>query len=450
MKKILIISYYYAPANMMGAVRATKLSKYLQRRGYEVDVICSEKNNLMYIPGNILSDEKLAFDTEKVNKIVVKHSKLYSYLALFIKRILTKKEKDKDINNTVLKKDNRVDVKIRKKNTLKKIIHFFSYCMSVLQDIDFYFQAKKVSCKDISNYSVVISTYGPTGSHFVGAGIKKINPKTLWIADFRDPIAQPSNGRLEFILNKGVEKYVIKKSDIITAVSKGYLAEILKETHKRSYVITNGYDRDDIKIESQKLIKNKLSFVYTGTTYAGKRDLGPIFNAIRELINENKIDVEKIEFLYAGPEENIIYDIGIKTNLLEIIKSYGLVSRTESLNIQNSSDILCVATWNVKGHTGVLPGKFLEYLYFNKPIISIVTGEVGNSEISNIIEKDNLGFAFEAVKEDIDFINLKKYILACYQTKIITQNELKLAPNNSINKYNYEKITDDFIRIMED
>ena len=38
--RILIISYYFAPQNAIGAVRPTKLAKYLSRLGHEVTVIC--------------------------------------------------------------------------------------------------------------------------------------------------------------------------------------------------------------------------------------------------------------------------------------------------------------------------------------------------------------------------------------------------------------------------
>ena len=38
--KILIVSYYFAPQNLIGAVRPTKLAKYLARMGHEVTVIC--------------------------------------------------------------------------------------------------------------------------------------------------------------------------------------------------------------------------------------------------------------------------------------------------------------------------------------------------------------------------------------------------------------------------
>ena len=39
-KRILIVSYYFAPQNVIGAVRPTKLAKYLARMGHEVTVIC--------------------------------------------------------------------------------------------------------------------------------------------------------------------------------------------------------------------------------------------------------------------------------------------------------------------------------------------------------------------------------------------------------------------------
>ena len=39
-KRVLLISYYFAPQNTIGAIRPTKMAKYLERMGYEVTVIC--------------------------------------------------------------------------------------------------------------------------------------------------------------------------------------------------------------------------------------------------------------------------------------------------------------------------------------------------------------------------------------------------------------------------
>ena len=44
-KRILIISYYFAPQNAIGAVRPTKLAKYLTRMGHEVTVLCGPGMN---------------------------------------------------------------------------------------------------------------------------------------------------------------------------------------------------------------------------------------------------------------------------------------------------------------------------------------------------------------------------------------------------------------------
>ena len=39
-RRVQVISYYFAPQNAIGAVRPTKLVKYLARQGVEVTVLC--------------------------------------------------------------------------------------------------------------------------------------------------------------------------------------------------------------------------------------------------------------------------------------------------------------------------------------------------------------------------------------------------------------------------
>ena len=66
MKKILIVSYLFAPYNTIGAIRPTKIAKYLTVQGVSVDVITGlPKNNI---------DEKLKNDIKNVNKVItIKH-----------------------------------------------------------------------------------------------------------------------------------------------------------------------------------------------------------------------------------------------------------------------------------------------------------------------------------------------------------------------------------------
>ena len=57
-----MVSYYFAPQNTIGAVRPTKLAKYLTRMGYDVTVICGAGMNAA-------KDPTLAHDLEGLSDV---------------------------------------------------------------------------------------------------------------------------------------------------------------------------------------------------------------------------------------------------------------------------------------------------------------------------------------------------------------------------------------------
>ncbi|MEH7255748.1 hypothetical protein V7111_26940, partial [Neobacillus niacini] len=78
MKKILIVSYLFAPENAIGAIRPTKIAKFLSEKAYDITVITSS-NKLKH-------DSMLEKDLSKLKKVIeVDHSEFYT--KRFIKRI---------------------------------------------------------------------------------------------------------------------------------------------------------------------------------------------------------------------------------------------------------------------------------------------------------------------------------------------------------------------------
>lgn len=85
MAKIIIISYFFAPANMIGAVRMTKLAKYFVKKGYEVEVLTSPNNSILFQKENNGFDEILYNDIKNVNVTRIEHGRLYKKLAKLLR-----------------------------------------------------------------------------------------------------------------------------------------------------------------------------------------------------------------------------------------------------------------------------------------------------------------------------------------------------------------------------
>jgi glycosyltransferase involved in cell wall biosynthesis len=440
MKRILIVSYFFAPENIIGAIRPTKLAKELVRQGYDVTVVCGNSNNP--------EDAMLKKDCELINKIIrIKHSSHYTKIRNMIFSTATSlglKSKS-TVKNTSSK------TIIKKKSYFKKYLsNLAMHLLDLYRDFDFCKRASK-SIK-FDEYEIVFSSYSPIGSHFFGRWIKRKNKNIKWIADFRDPM------RLE-IYPFGMRSYIrhlqnsfCEKSDYITAVSKGSLNQIINRKYlDKSAVITNGYDICDFETinKGDDISVEKFTFVYTGGTYDGKRDLSPLFRVISELINEGEINKDKIQFYYAGNEGRYVKQQAEKYKCDNIVIDLGFISRIESLKLQNQAHVLVVTTWNSQNNQGVLSGKFLEYMLFKKPIIAIVSGDVENSEISQIIEECQIGTYYEQSQHEKHFTNIKEYILKQYVT-FINKESVEFNPIlKNVDMYSYANLTQKLSAIIE-
>ena len=81
MKKILIVSYFFAPKNEIGAVRLSKFTTYLVRLGWEVDVVTFKANPFLKLESTIDTTlECKEFDRVKIHYLEFPMGRVYSWL----------------------------------------------------------------------------------------------------------------------------------------------------------------------------------------------------------------------------------------------------------------------------------------------------------------------------------------------------------------------------------
>ncbi|MTD30766.1 glycosyltransferase [Planomicrobium sp. YIM 101495] len=432
MKKVLIVSYLFAPENAIGAVRPTKLAKYFLKEGHKIDVITtSNKKNI---------DKRSLDDLKGIKIYELKHSSI-------IEKYLNRGRGITEKNNGVPTISKEGKVYFGGREAKKKIKHLIFLLLNIFVALDFLLKFRKHVKKNDEKYDVVLTTYGPLSSVLCGLYYKKRLKSTKWICDFRDPMVVDTFPKLINFIHKFIQSKACKEADKIISVSEGYLKRIIKEKHRfKAEVITNGYDKDDYP--ANFVNPRKFSFAYTGYLYNGKRDLSSLFLVIRELIDEGKLDKNEVEFNYAGNDFNALKLQALKHNLQDILIDHGYVTREESINLQQISRFLVLSTWNSKKEIGVFPGKFLEYMLLKKPIIAIINGDLANSEVAKVIEKSKIGVFFEEANYDKDQIQLKDYISLEYDL-YKNKKPTSFQPNREfVRKYDYRNITREFERIL--
>ena len=383
-KKIMIISELFFPKNSVGSVRPTKLAKYLNLNGYDVTVFTSneclsgksEASNSPYmvIYAEVVKthNEKLVYVQQTENNAIKenpKNSLFYAFLQS-------------------LKRTKRQYLAYRQgRNFYRTFCNYVDDGRLKLEDFDF-----------------VFSTFGPIGSLLAGMEAKKRKPSVVWINDFRDPMVSKIMPKLFDPYYMYLQKKSMAVADHVVTVSEGYRSRMLtKESANKFEVIPNGFDSDDLPEANPNTTINSLfDMTYVGALYEGKRDLSPLFKALKQLSDEEILPKEKMIFNYAGKDIKYLTAQAKQYGMEGIVKGHGFLSRVDCLNLQHNSRFLVLSTWNEKGEEGVFPGKFIEYMLMNKPIISVVDGNLAGSEVTSTIHKFSLGVSYESADKNTE------------------------------------------------
>ncbi len=405
MKKILIICEFFPPSTTIGAVRPSKMAKYLTKDGYEVDVFTK-------------------YPLDEQNSGIC--AKVYNYDL-------------QHLENTIS------TVSSEKRKNHGRLYRFFSSIKYAIKDIikshNMLKNFKLFVAENGGKYDAVFSTFGPLGCLKCGMYYKKKFPDTNWICDFRDPAVVDFILFFKKVYLRRLEQKSCRMANSIVAVSEGYLDRICKgKFQNKSHMIPNGYDEDDRYVAEDISTSDFLEFVYVGILYGGKRDISPVFNAIKELHDEGKINKNKLKFNYAGTDFSTIYNQAQKYCMEDILENHGLLKREECLKLQFKSDLLILTNWNTRKEYGVFPGKFLEYMLIEKPIISINSGDVSGSELVKVMKDGNFGVCWEEANATADYKLLKEYIIAQYNKKI-NEGKVDFSPDKDVvARYNYKSI----------
>ncbi|GEM_PF-810763 len=436
-KRLLIITTSFAPENEIGSVRMTKLTKYLVRLGYDITVVSPELHEISRIDNSLLSKE-----IRSIKKYNISQS------SWFIKIFLKKR-------NTMLKKQSASNyIKPKQGGNNIQVLKAFIYShlqflYTIIRNLDW--KRKVVGfIKDNfieSQFDIVLSSYPSLASHWSANWVRKNNIAKIWLADFRDPINYEINSSwLKLKINTYFQNKILNQADYATCVSVDLFKKFNSRYHYKLKYLPNGFDNEDLESDlcDSKSDKNKLklTFCYVGSLYGGARNLCSFFKAINSMKTEDSFNIDTIKLIYAGKEFEELYRQASEFNLTSILENKGSVSRSESIKIQNCSDVIVVVTWNTEKDQGILTGKLFECFLTKTIVLGIVNGNVPKSEFKNIITRVNGGFSIEdsSLEYEKEFDDLKSFI---YQ-KVIEKQKTRYVSsqyNANVEEFNYKNIT---------
>ena len=423
-KKILFITYYFPPSFEIGAVRTKGITKYLKNFGWDVTVITTNDVG----------------ETDK-NFNVVKTPYDSGFYTFFRDKFKKYKANPQLINSE--KKSSGIIFSILNagKNFVLKTGLFCPYPDDLISWKK-YAVKKAIELHEKENFDAVLISSTPVSVNLIASEIKK-HCNIPWVADFRDLWTQnhyyPHNSIRKFFEQK-LELKTLKHADALVTVSDP-LTEDFKKLHKNIpvYTITNGYDPDEFASEDIHLDSN-FSIIYTGRFYPGKLDPETFFIALKELVNENKINKNKIKVNFYGFFGKYLESLINKYKLQGIVEEKGFLDREIILEKQKKSQLLLILNWNDPKQKGIITGKIFEYLAAQRPVLAIGANE--DTELAKMLEKTGAGESACSVEK------IKKLLLNYYDEYLSLGKISYKGDYDKIKRYSHLEMAKKFADVL--
>ena len=405
---ILLLTTFYPPDTAVAAVRPYMLAKYLTKRGHKVTVLRS---------GEFYNSASDFFDMDIPVRVI-------SYLGPDSPAERYARGEQKDFPLV----EGKSRIGFLPEMIRKPIAAAYHACM---KPVRFRREQKAIADKleklkaalhalENEHFDVVFSTFGQQENIAGGQYAAQFFGCKL-IQDFRDPVARlPFHKGWQYRFFKRVQDDAVRHADGVTAVSDGLRQELLAGMDVRvpNMTLYNGYEPVSRDKAKETVEPGVFALCYTGILYGEHSDFAPLLQALQHLAAENRIDLSKVRLDYAGRDFDILLQLARKMGMEGILVNHGYVSREEAARLQNASDLFLVLSWNRLDSQGILTGKFYEGIRARKPILSLISGDLPNSELNILNEAYHYGFCYEACRKEEQFSQLCDFLEKAYNEKM--------------------------------
>ncbi len=437
MLKILLIMSTFAPYNSCGSIPNTKLTKYLARQDVSLTLIASK-----ITPDMVIDEKLLPAEMVRIRTFRVGNSRLFSK---------TWGATRKKVTSSGMKQKMKAETRPFRARLISMMKNLFYGCRTQ----DWLISGRRLVRQELKDehFDVVFSSYPSYQAHLLAKYVMNKGLAGHWVADFRDPMGYVIFDKYEYRRSMRQQHHIEKLADHVTIVSKGAIEKFRFPDipdSKLSY-LPNGYDPEEFEAHPvpDEGSRRILRFFYAGSMYAGRRDLTVLFQAIRELADAGAVRPEEIRVEYAGNEFQVLQGYAAKYGLESICFDYGYVTRHRVMEIMSEIDATIVCSQNTATDRGVVTGKVFELLLIEKPILTVVTGELPDSELGAIIKDCSAGFVYEEATAGVDYPALKQWLRELCAEKQRSGKVTSSLDRSRREQYSYANIAKNLFTLFE-
>lgn len=358
-KKVLIISQNFYPDIGSAGNRMKNIFKLLVEKGYEVEVITTEPS----YPNKKLYEDKMFWDDEFL-----------------------------DAHTSSIKR-----VKVANRKYARSVWNRLMYYLEVMLKMIFYVIAKRQR-----QFDIVFVSSPPI---FIGAVglLAKFSYKSKLILDVRDLWPESLNGVQVFNypivmkLSYAFERTLYKKSDHIIVNSLGFTDYIHHKAgiplSKIDFMPNSAMSEEVAEIDLKE--EGPFKVIYTGNIGLAQ-DL-EVLKKLAVTLDEHKIALSIVGY---GFRRNELKSF-VRENKLSNVKFYSPLTRKGCFSLNRKHHVGFVSLNSNEVFDTVLPGKIIDYMTCQLPIVASVGGFS-----KEFIESNQIGFVSENrdVNEIVDYI----------------------------------------------
>ncbi len=372
--KILMVSWFFPPANTIGAVRMGRMARFLSQQGHDLKVLAA--SDLPFpstLPLEIADDQVFYAPWADVNALP---DRLTDAAKVVLRPFLSRGSSQSSDQTEQTAAAPAANTTPQPPGALKKLRSSLGslYSNAVnLPDarIGWMPYAMSRGRKLLKQWTpdVIYATGPPFTGLLIGYRLSKAFGVPL-ITELRDrwvddPYYPPPDWRLK--IDGSLERRVIERSSALVTVSEPWAEDYRAKYGKPVEVIYNGYDPEALEGAASLGAADDvaLRIVYTGGIYPGRRDPAPLFAAMQSL----NLTPDRIRMDFYGTNPDHVWPIAHRYSVESLVAVNPPVTHREAVELQQSADILLLMQWNDPREQGNVPGKLFEYMGARRPIL---------------------------------------------------------------------------------
>lgn len=418
MKKAIIISYFFPPANSVASPRVQAFAENLKKFNIDPVIFTRHWN------GN--ENEWTDFLKDNHHQPLVAENKMFTVYRLPYQ------------SNSKFEKNSSITKPIR------KLYHFIN---PAIGKFNIEVNAYKCFYNFLNNhlsqnyYDVIIISAPPFNTVRLGYELsKKFNiPLVLDLRDIWQGLLVPQNSvpdlKTKYFLyfNRHYARKWFASAKLITTVSQPLAEEIKFVTGKQAEVITNGFEEkyfSELKPKNQNQLFN---FTVVGTIYP-KQNIQILIDGLKKFKANNSIEKIKLNFIGLKTIADVAKKIEQSLTEFNMLVT-GKIPRHDALQFLADAHILFYPGW--KGHKGIYSTKIFEYLGARKNIL-VAPGD--DDVIDDLLKTTNAGNVANSPEE------FYHHLTTAYRQWQTNGTIEYLGIEKEILKYSRENQTEKFAR----